>query len=108
MFSPEMDKYTQQAYEMEMEQHKKDISDWETKYPENNPNSLIKSWLQSFLDQTQGIDFNAQTAIDNNRTLFVMQEYERKDYLWKLCFRGGKETTETARKFAQKWLGELK
>jgi hypothetical protein len=108
MFSPEMDKYTQQAYEMEMEQHKKDISDWETKYPENNPNSLIKSWLQSFLDQTQGIDFNAQTAIDNNRTLFVMQEYERKDYLWKLCFRGGKETTETARKFAQVWMVELK
>jgi len=108
MFSPEMDKYNQQAYEMQMEQHKKEISDWETKCPANNPNLLIKSWLQSFLEQSQGVDFNAQTAIDNNRTLFVKQEYERKDYLWKLCFRGGKETTEAGRKFAQTWMGELK
>ncbi len=108
MFSPEMDKYTQQAYEMEMGQHKEDIAEWERKYPASNPNSLIKTWLQSFLDQSQGVDFNAQTAIDNNRTLFVKQEYERKDYLWKLCFRGGKETTEAGRKFAQTWMGELK
>lgn len=108
LFSPEMDKYNLQAYEMQMDQHKKEISDWETKYPANNSNLLIKSWLQSFLEQSQGVDFNAQTAIDNNRTLFVKQEYERKDYLWKLCFRGGKETTESGRKFAQSWMGELK
>jgi len=109
MFSPEMDQYSQQGYDMQMEQHNKDIAEWETKYPENNPNSLIKTWLQSFLDLTKDFDFNAQTAIDQNgRTLFVKQEYERKDYLWKLCFRGGKETTESGRKFAESWLGELK
>lgn len=108
MFSPEMDQYSQQAYDMQMEQHKKDIAEWETKYPENNPNSLIKAWLESFLDLTKDVDFNAQTAIDKNKTLFVKQEYERKDYLWKLCFRGGKETTEAGRKFVQTWLSELK
>jgi len=57
---------------------------------------------------TKDVAFNAQTAIDKNKTLFVKQEYERKDYLWKLCFRGGKETTEAGRKFAQTWLSELK
>jgi hypothetical protein len=108
MYSPEMDKYNQQAYDMQMEQHKKDIAEWEAKYPVNNPNSLIKSWLESFLEQSKDVDFNAQTAIDKNRTLFVKQEYERKNYLWKLCYRGGKETTEAGRKFAQSWLSELK
>jgi hypothetical protein len=108
IYSPEMDQYNQQAYDMQMEQHKKDIADWEAKYPVNKPNSLIKTWLESFLEMSKDVDFNAQTAIDQNRTLFVKQEYERKDYMWKLCFRGGKETTEAGRKFAQTWLNELK
>jgi hypothetical protein len=108
MFSPEMDAYNQQSYDMQMEQHKKDIADWEAKYPANNPNLLIKTWLGSFLEQSKDVDFNAQTAIDKDRTKFVKQEYERKDYMWKLCYRGGKETTEAGRKFAQSWLSELK
>jgi hypothetical protein len=108
MYSPEMDVYMQQSYDLQMEQHKKDIKDWEAKYPANNPNALIKTWLESFLEQTKDVDFNAQTAIDKNRTLFVKQEYERKNNLWKLCYRGGKETTEAGRKFAQSWLNELK
>jgi flagellar biosynthesis GTPase FlhF len=108
MFSPEMDTYSQMGYEQQMEQHKKDVAEWETKYPINNPKPLIKIWLESFLEQTKDVDFNAQTAIDKDRTLFVKQEYERKNNMWKLCFRAGKETTEAGRKFAQTWLGELK
>ena len=50
----------------------------------------------------------AQTATDEKgRTLFVKQDNERKNYLWKACFRAGKESTESARKFAQAWLKEL-
>jgi len=109
MFSPEMDVYMQQAYEQQLQQHKQEIAEWEAKYPVNNPNSLIKTWLESFIEQTKDVDFNAQTAIDQNgRSLFVKQEYERKNNLWKLCYRGGKETTEVGRKFAQSWLSELK
>jgi hypothetical protein len=108
MYSPEMDKYSQMGYEQQMEQHKKDVVEWEAKYPINNPRPLIKIWLESFLEQTKDVDFNAQTAIEKDRTLFVKQEYERKSYMWKLCFRAGKETTEASRKFAQVWLGELK
>ena len=108
MFSPEMDQYSQMGYEQQMEQHKKDIVEWETKYPVNNPKPLIKTWLESFLEQSKDVDFDAQTAIDKNRTLFVKQEYERKSNFWKLCYRSGKETTEAGRKFAQTWLGELK
>lgn len=108
MFSPEMDQYSQMGYEQQMEQHKKDIAEWEVKYPANNPKPLIKTWLESFLEQSKDIDFGAQTAIDKNRTLFVKQEYERKSNFWKLCYRAGKETTDAGRKFAQTWLGELK
>jgi hypothetical protein len=109
MYSPEMDNYTKMAYDQQMDQHKKDIADWESKYPANNPNLLIKTWLNSFLEKSNGVDFNAQTATnENGRTLFVKQDYEKKDSMWKLCFRAGKETTEAARKFAQAWLKELK
>jgi hypothetical protein len=108
MFSPQMDEYSKMGYEQQMEQHKKDIAEWETKYPANNPKPLIKIWLESFLEQTKDVDFSAQTAIDKNRTLFVKQEYERKNNLWKLCYRAGKETTEASRKFADNWLKEIK
>jgi hypothetical protein len=108
MYSPEMDKYSQMAYDQQMEQHKKDLADWDAKYPLNNPKPLIKTWLESFLEQTKDVDFSAQTAIDKNRTLFVKQEYERMNSMWKLCYRAGKETTEAGRKFAQSWLAELK
>jgi hypothetical protein len=108
MFSPQMDEYSKMSYDQQMEQHKKDIAEWEAKYPVNNPKPLIKTWLESFLEQSKDIDFGAQTAIDKNRTLFVKQEYERKSNFWKLCYRAGKETTEAGRKFAQTWLGELK
>jgi len=108
MFSAEMDQYSQMGYDMQMEQHKKDIAEWEAKYPINNPKPLIKTWLESFLEQSKDVDFGAQTAIDKDKTRFVKQEYERKDNMWKLFYRAGKETTEAGRKFAQTWLGELK
>ena len=109
MYTAEMDSYIQQGYKQQLEQHNKDLAEWETKYPANNPNVMIKNCLKEFLNKTNNVDFNAKTAIDDKgRTLFVKQDYEGKDNLWKLCFRAGKETTESARKFAQSWLGELK
>lgn len=109
MFSPEMDTYSQMGYDQQLEQHKKDIAEWEAKYPINNPDPLIKTWLESFLEQSKDVDFSTQTAInERGRTQFVKQDYERKNNLWKLCYRAGKETTEAARKFAQAWLDKLK
>jgi hypothetical protein len=109
MYSPEMDEAIKQGYEQEMEQYNLEIKKWEEEYPLNNPKLMLKTWLETFLEQTNDVDFNAQTAIDENgRTLFVKQDYESKNYLWKLCFRGGKETTDAGRSFAQGWLNELK
>lgn len=109
MYSPEMDTYMQEGYQMQLDQYNKEVADWEAEYPVNNPNGLIKNCLNEFMDKTKDVDFSAETAIDQyGRTVFVKQGYEGKGDLWKLCFRAGKETTEAARKFAQNWLSELK
>lgn len=109
MYTPEMDKMFQDSYNQQMENYKQEVKKWEQEYPAANPKMMIKTWLNKFLEISKDVDFNAKTAIDTDgRTKFVKQEYERKDSNWKLCFRAGKETVNTARKFAQDWLKELK
>jgi len=108
MFSKDMENMYQQVYEQQMTDYNNKLAQWEKDYPENNPRLLIKTWVTKFLDETKDVDFSAETALDqNNKELFVKQEYERKSYLWKLCYRTGKEATEAGRSFAQKWLSEL-
>jgi flagellar biosynthesis GTPase FlhF len=108
MFSKDVENIYQQGYDQQMTEYNNNLAQWEKDYPDNNPGFLIKNWLTKFLEETKDIDFSAQTAIDQyKRNVFVKQEYERKSYLWKLCFRAGKEATDAGRKFAQKWLGEL-
>ena len=109
MYSAEMDKMMQETYRQAVELHEQKIAEWEKKYPADNPAEMIKQWLTDFIERTKDVDFKAETVIDENgRTVFDKQEYERKDNLWKLCYRAGNETTESAREFAQTWLGELK
>lgn len=109
MFSADMENMMQEGYKNELDFYNQQVAEWESKYPANNPNGMVKQWLGEFIAVTKEVDFNAQTALNENGiALFVKQEYERKDYLWKVCFRAGKKTTESASKFAQAWLGELK
>ena len=108
MFSKEVEGMYKQMYDQQMNEYNNKIAQWQQDFPENDPRSLIKAWLNKFLDETKDVDFSAKTAADqNNRQIFVKQEYERKSYLWKLCYRAGKGATEAGRSFAQKWLGEL-
>jgi hypothetical protein len=109
MFSADMENMMQEGYKNELEFYNQEVAEWEKKYPANNPNGMVKQWLSEFIATSKDVDFNAKTALDEKgRTLFVKKDYESKDYLWKVCFRAGKETTESASKFAQAWLGELK
>ena len=109
MFSADMENMMQEGYKNELEFYNQEVAEWEKKYPASNPNGMVKQWLTEFINTSGNVDFNAKTALDEKgRTLFIKQEYERKDYLWKICFRAGKETTESASKFAQAWLSELK
>lgn len=109
MFTPEMDEYIKQSYQMQMEDYNKQISEWEKEYPTNNPKPMIKAWINTFLEKSSDINFNAKTVKNKDgKFKFVNQEYESKDGQWKLYYRAGKETVTAARTFAQSWLNELK
>lgn len=109
MFTPEMDTYIKQSYDMQMNEYAKSVADWENAYPKDNPNPMIKKWIATFLATSAGIDFDANTTeISAGKIKFTNPEYELKDSQWKLYFRAGKETVTAARTFAQDWLKEFK
>lgn len=109
MFGKNYDDAMQQSYQYQLDDYNNKMKEWESKYPEGKPNFLVKEWLTLYLEKSQDIDFNAQLATNNyGKQVFAKAEYERKESLWKLLFRAGKESTEASRKFAQAWLSELK
>lgn len=107
MFSKEMDEYSQQAYQQQMEYYKQQVAEWEKEYPVNNTKPMIKKWLQTFLDKSSNIDFNAKLKDVKGKKVFENPEYEKKDSQWKLYFRAGKETVNAGRNVAQAWLKDL-
>jgi hypothetical protein len=109
MFKPEMDDYIKQSYQMQMDDYNNKIAEWNNEYPENNPKPMLKNWINTFLEKSADVNFEAKTVKDKNGKLkFVDQEYEYKDSQWKLYYRAGKESVTAARTFAQSWLNELK
>ncbi len=89
------------------EQYNRDMEKWQKDLPVN-PTLIVKQRLEKFLKETEGIDYSAELKDRYNKKVFVKPEYERKSREWKMGFRAGKEVTETARAFVQKWLSELK
>lgn len=109
MYKPEMDDYIKQNYQMQMDEYNNKLAEWENEYPKDNPNSMIKKWINNFLDKTADINFDAKLEKDKyGKMKFVDQQYEYKDSQWKLYFRAGKETVNAARTFAQNWVSEIK
>jgi len=97
------EKYEQ---ENQMKSHKERTRQWENNYP-GKVNAFIIERLQRMLNATKDIDYNAELVEKWGKKRFVNQTYESKNTEWKQGFRAGKEVTETARGFAQKWLDEL-
>jgi len=82
-------------------------ADWEKKVP-LDPYTNIKTGLQTFLDDTKDVDYNATTKLNQyGKKIFTNPVYENKSYEWKACYRSGKEVTDVGRSFAQAWLTEL-
>jgi predicted phage tail protein len=98
------EKYQQ---ENEIKRHKEYLQQWETNFPENL-NHFIADKLKKMLEYTKGIDYNAALVEKYGKKRFVNPAYEGKRTEWKQGFRAGKEVTEQARTFAEKWLSELK
>jgi hypothetical protein len=97
------EKYDQ---ENEIKRFKERTQYWETAYPASL-NQFLAIRLQKMLDATKDIDYNAELVEKYNKKRFVNPAYESKNTEWKQGFRAGKEVTEPARAFAQKWLNEL-
>lgn len=72
------------------------------KYPVN-ADELIKSRLESFMEISATVDFNAEL----NGSMFANPEYEKKTDQWKMCFRAGKAVIAAAREEVAIWLKEL-
>lgn len=89
--------------------HKNKMREFNEKYPPE-VKTMVRQRLEAFLKLSANIDFNAalKKHASGKKMVFVNDEYERKPYAWKFCFRLGKETVEEARSFAQQWLKELK
>lgn len=108
VFPADIDNHLKQAHAGEMAKYGERLVAWEQAYPADNPKPMIKQWLAVFLEKSADVDFEAQTTEAKPGVItFTNPEYERKDKLWKLLFRAGKETTSSARTFAQEWLTEL-
>lgn len=93
--------------EGEIERYKEYMTRWQKDYPESL-NTFIADKLNKMLEATSGIDYNAALVEKYGKKRFVNPVYEGKRTEWKQGFRAGKEVTESARAFAQKWLSELK
>ena len=76
------------------------------KYPADQL-QYVKQRLHQFMDETEGIDFNAELVEKNGRKYFVKREYENKSNRWKMAFRVGKEVVEPARTIVQQWITDL-
>ncbi len=76
-------------------------------YDEKSVKGAIRKTLTEFLETAPAVDFSAQTVAKGGRQVFANPEYEKKDALWKLIYRNGKEPTAVAVQFAKAWLAEL-
>lgn len=98
------EKYQQEG---DVKRYNENMKRWETDYPESI-NIFIADKLKKMLEYTRGIDYDAALVEKYGKKRFVNPTYEGKRTEWKQGFRAGKEVTETARTFAEKWLNELK
>lgn len=98
------EKYDQ---ENQLKNHKERMQQWEKNYPVN-VGDFVAERLQRMLDATKDIDYNAELVEKYGKKKFVNSKYEYKNQEWKQGFRAGKEVTEPARAYVQKWLDELK
>jgi hypothetical protein len=88
-----------QAYDDLMKQY-------EREFPER-PGTLIARRLRRFLDLTGDIDFSARLVERDQKMRFADPADEARPAEWKMCFRAGQASTETARQIAQEWLKTL-
>ncbi len=108
MYSRDVEKGYQQAYESQLETFRKDSLEWAKEWTAD-PKPMLARALDKFLEISADVDFSASIVKNENGiATFANSDYESKPSEWKLCYRAGKETVEAARAAAKEWLKELK
>ena len=88
------------------QQYQSSLDDWQKNYPAD-PKLLLARRLATFLTKTADIDFSAKTTGTGKSTRFVDPACESKPSDWKMAFRAGKESVDTARAAVTEWLKVL-
>lgn len=107
MYSPQMDEMNKQVYQLQLEEYKNQLVEWERDYPPA-PNAMIKKWLTQFLEESRDVDYSAKlTEGQYGRLVFANPAYESKSPHWKMCYRAGRDVVHAGRAAAEQWLKEL-
>lgn len=101
-----MNQMTEMARAEDKKRYEEQLKAWEEKFP-TEPRALIKKRINDFLAASADVDFSAKLLPRGDKMIFANHKYEQKPPEWKVCFRAGREATETARAFAKSWLAEL-
>lgn len=108
MYSPQVDEFNKQTYQLQLEDYKNRLAEWERDYPPS-PAVMIKKWLTQFLEESRDVDYNAKlTEGEYGKMVFVNPTYESKSPHWKMCYRAGRDVVQAGRAAAEQWLQELK
>ena len=86
--------------------YQEELEQWQKEYPSDHK-IMIKARLESFLQLTADVDYNAALKEEYHKKKFVNSAYEKKPAEWKMAYRAGKPAVDTARTFAKAWLAEL-
>ena len=102
----EIDAILKEQRAEQVRQRTEALKEFDKTYPAD-PRALIAMRLRHFLDATKDVAYDAQLVDKNKKKVFADEALEGKPAEWKMAFRAGKPATDTARAFAQKWLGDL-
>ena len=86
--------------------YQEELEQWQKDYPSDHK-IMIKARLESFLQLTADVDYNAALKEEYHNKKFVNSAYEKKPAEWKMAYRAGKPAVDAARTFAKAWLTEL-
>lgn len=108
--NPQYQALLKQGYQEQARQQTADDQrrrqDFERDYPAE-PRRLIARHLQSFLELSGSVDFNARTELRGGLRRFIDPALEAKPGEWKLLYRAGKACVQAARAEAEAWLREI-
>lgn len=103
---PGLDDLSEQEKRDILQGYQESLKEFNEQYPADG-RKLVAQRLREFLEESNGIDYDAKLVRRGSRMVFANDEYESWGSDRKACFRAGREPVERARALAKAWLAEL-